>query len=116
MWENVPEIDENGVLIAFEILYIPLETFNGILVQKLVNTSASNRTVTLNNLEEYIFYNILVRAYTSVGAGPFSPFITQRTSEDSKFFFIYNSIKLLYNVIYHNYCGNSVTITVMYNC
>ncbi len=83
-WEDVREIDENGVIIAFEILYIPLETFNGRLVSELVNTSASNRTVTLNNLEEYVFYNISVRAYTSVGAGPFSSFIIQRTSEDSK--------------------------------
>ncbi len=104
MWEDVREIDENGVIIAFEFLYIPLDTFNGRLVPKLVNTSASNRNVTLNNLEEYIFYNISVRAYTSVGAGPFSPFITQRTSEDSKFLqcLIYSSIKLLYNVINHN--------------
>ena len=85
MWENVREVDENGVIIAFEILYIPLETFNGILVPELVNTSASNGSVTSNNLEEYVFYNISVRAYTSVGAGPFSPSITQRTSEDSKF-------------------------------
>ncbi len=84
MWEDVQEIDKNGVIIAFEILYIPLETFNGRLVPELVNTSASNSTVTLNNLEEYVFYNISVRAFTSVGAGPFSPFITQRTSEDSK--------------------------------
>ncbi len=87
MWENVPEIDENGVIIAFELFYISLDTFNGRLVPKLVNTPASNRNVTLNNLEEYVFYNISVRAYTSVGAGPFSPFITQRTSEDSKFFY-----------------------------
>ncbi len=83
-WEDVREKDENGVIIAFEILYIPLETLNGRLVSELVNTSASNSTVTLNNLEEYVFYNISVRAYTSVGAGPFSLFITQRTSEDSK--------------------------------
>ncbi len=84
MWENVRESDENGVMIAFEVLYIPLETFNGILVPELVNTSASNRTVTFTNLEEYVFYNISVRAYTSVGAGPFSAFITKRTLEDSK--------------------------------
>ncbi len=84
MWEDVQEIDENGVIIAYEILYIPLETFNGRLVPELVNTSASNSSVTLNNLEEYVFYIISVRAYTSVGAGPFSPFVTQRTLEDSK--------------------------------
>ncbi len=83
-WEDVREKDENGVIIAFEIFYIPLDTFNGRLVPELVNTSASNRNVTLNNLEEYVFYNISVRAYTSVGAGPFSLFITQITLEDSK--------------------------------
>ncbi len=85
VWEDVQEIDENGVIMAFEILYIPLETFNEQLVSELVNTSASNRTISLNNLEEYVFYNISVRAYTSVGAGQFSSLITQRTSEDSKF-------------------------------
>ncbi len=111
MWEDVQEIDENGVIIAFEFLYIPLETFNGELVSELVNTSASNRTITLSNLQEYVFYNISVRAYTSAGAGPFSSFITQRTSEDSKFCEVldknYNIVMSTCFILsaYHNYCG-----------
>ena len=33
MWTNVQEIDRNGIIVAFEILYIPLNTFEGVLVQ-----------------------------------------------------------------------------------
>jgi len=84
MWDDVREIDENGEITAFEIYYVPLETFNGVLAPDMVNTSASNRSVTLYNLEEHVLYNISVRAYTSIGPGPFSPFITQRTSENGK--------------------------------
>ena len=37
----------------------------------------------LTGLEEYVEYNITVRAYTSVGPGPYSdPPITERTMED----------------------------------
>ncbi len=111
MWEDVPEIDENGVIIAFEILYIPLDTFNGELVSELINTSASNRTIALNNLEEYVFYNISVRAYTSAGAGPFSPFITQRTSEDSKFCEVLDQN---YNIVcQHAISYSTIIITVV---
>ncbi len=81
MWDDVQQIDHNGVLITFEILYVPLETFIGVLYSTVVNISASNRSVILTGLQEYVEYNISVRAYTSVGAGPFSLAISARTSE-----------------------------------
>ena len=36
----------------------------------------------LTGLEEFVEYNISVRAYTSQGPGPFSDNITQLTQED----------------------------------
>ncbi len=85
MWDNVQEINQNGVLISFEILYVPLETF---LFSNKVNTSASNRSLNLTGLQEYVEYNISVRAYTSVGAGPYSMDVTVKTHEDGKCYYI----------------------------
>ncbi len=92
MWNNVQEIDQNGVLISFEILYVPLETFNGVLFSNKVNTSASHRSLNLTRLQEYVEYNISVRAYTSVGAGPYSMDVTVRTHEDGKCYILYTFI------------------------
>ncbi len=43
------------------------------------------KNTTLKMLEEYVEYNISVRAYTSVGAGPFSVGIVNQTLEAGKF-------------------------------
>ena len=41
--------------------------------------------VDLTGLEEDVVYSILVRAYTSVGAGPYSGAVMERTQEDGMF-------------------------------
>ena len=80
-WIKVPEIDHNGLIIQYEIMYEPLTTF-GVLTTLTVNTT--NLFITLTDLEEYVEYNISVRAYTSVGPGPFSEGIARRTFEDGE--------------------------------
>ena len=40
---------------------------------------------TLNGLEEYVEYNISMRAYTSAGPGPYSVGVVERTDTDSEF-------------------------------
>ncbi len=84
MWNNVQEIDHNGILIAFEVLYVPLN----ISAENTVNVSSNNRSIMLTHLQEYAEYNISIRAFTSVGAGPFSTIVTGRTSEDGKMILI----------------------------
>ena len=81
-WEEVPAIDENGVITMYEVEFVPLETFDGQIATNFVNISDLNATLT--DLEEYVEYNISVRAYTSVGPGPYSDPVTNRTLEDSK--------------------------------
>ena len=39
---------------------------------------------TLTGLQEFTEYNISVRAYTSVGPGPYSEEVTNRTFEDGE--------------------------------
>ena len=57
-------------------------TFDGQLMTMTMNTS--NTSIVLGGLQEYVEYNITVRTYTSVGPGPFSPAVNNRTFEDGK--------------------------------
>ncbi len=82
-WTDVPEIDQNGIITEYEVMYEPLMTFGGQLNATIVNTT--NLFITLNGLEEFVNYNISVRAYTSVGPGPYSAGIVRMTIEDGEF-------------------------------
>ena len=67
----------------YEIEYEPLDSFGGELVVESINTTGPVLMMTLTGLEEYVEYNITVRAYTSEGPGPYSdPPVTERTLED----------------------------------
>ena len=92
-WDIVPPIDQNGVTTMYEVLYEPQETFGG-AIGPLTSTSTA-MSLLLTGLEEFVNYNISVRAYTSVGAGPYSEDITEMTSEDGEFCLIVSGIKLL---------------------
>ena len=81
-WEEIPPINRNGIVIAYEVLYEPLETFEGRLMPMQVNTS--DLYVVLNSLEEFVGYNVSIRAYTSVGPGPYSNKVFAMTQEASK--------------------------------
>jgi hypothetical protein len=79
-WDEVLPIDRNGVITEYEVLYEPLETFGGILSPFSMNTT--NLVVDFMDLVPFANYNISVRAYTSVGPGPYSEPITNRTLEE----------------------------------
>lgn len=81
-WNDVPPIDQNGIITDYEVLYLPLETFGGTINIQIVNTS--NMSFLLDDLEEYVNYTIQVRAFTSVGPGPFSDPIINQTLQDGK--------------------------------
>ena len=81
-WDEVQPVDQNGIIILYEVQYEPLMTFGGQLMTMAMNTS--NTSIVLGGLQEYVEYNISVRAYTSVGPGPFSPGVDNRTFEDGK--------------------------------
>ena len=80
-WEQVPAIDQNGEITLYEVQYEPLMRFEGQILINSTNTTRLN--ITLTGLEEYVEYNITVRAYTSEGPGPYSdPPVTERTLTD----------------------------------
>ena len=79
-WMEALEIDQNGMITGYEVMYEPLMTFDGLITTLTVNTT--NLSITLMDLEEYVEYSISVRAYTSVGPGPYSVGIVRRTFQD----------------------------------
>ena len=83
-WEEVPAIDENGDITMYEVEYMPLETFNGQIATNSVTVDPTLLNTTLTGLDEYVDYNISVRAFTSVGPGPYSDGMVERTLEDGK--------------------------------
>ena len=81
-WDMVPAIDQNGIITMYEVRYEPLETFGGQIQTQTMTVQAPMMSVTLRNLQEFVNYNISVRAYTSVGEGPYSSGMTAMTQQD----------------------------------
>ena len=82
MWEEVELIDQNGIITMYEVLYQPLESFGGDI--GALTTNVSELATNLTNIEEFVNYTVSVRAYTSVGAGPYSEGMTVSTPQDGK--------------------------------
>ena len=79
-WDEVLPVDQNGIITEYEVLYEPLETFGGLLSPLSMNTT--DLAVDLMDLVPFVNYNISVRAYTSVGPGPYSEPMANRTLEE----------------------------------
>ena len=77
MWEEILPIERNGIITEYVNLFVKT------LSPGSINTTDLN--VIILGLEEFIFYNIFVRAYTSVGPGPYSVPITNQTLQDCEF-------------------------------
>ena len=75
----IPGINRNGIIISYEVRY----AYAGGPAMLVTPTGAELSTV-LRNLNESEAYSIQVRAYTSVGPGPYSDPVTSMTQEDSE--------------------------------
>ena len=82
-WDPVPEIDRNGIITQYEVEFSQ-STFNETSTSNLTTTNGPQLMVELQGLEENVVYSVRVRAYTSVGPGPFSAAVVSRTLEDGE--------------------------------
>lgn len=82
-WNEVPFIHQNGIITTYEVFYEPLDSYDGQLEVQLLNVTSL--TIVLTGLEEFTEYNISVRAYTVVGAGPYSDNVIIQTFQDSMY-------------------------------
>ena len=79
-WLEVDPIHQNGIITVYEVDYLPLVNFSFEFTDiRRVNTT--NTTIVLMDLHESVQYNITVRAFTSVGGGPFSNPVASITHE-----------------------------------
>ena len=78
-WDEIPGLDQNGIITEYEVQTEPLDFPADISVDLL---TASSLSIVVTGLQEYVFYDIRVRAYTIVGPGPYSDPVTVRTFED----------------------------------
>ena len=95
-WEEISALDQNGIITTYEVLYDPMETFDGVLAPQTVNTT--ELFAYLTGLQQNVDYIVSVRAYTSIGSGPYSEEISARTLEDSKWLAL-TTIAILLNSI-----------------
>ena len=82
-WDPVPAIDQNGVITQYEVEYNQT-TFSEVSMYNTTTVNSTTLMVDLTGLEENVEYAIRVRAYTSVGDGPYSVLVTITTNEDCK--------------------------------
>ena len=78
-WEELRGFDENGIITNYEIEFEPLDFPADIFTDTI---TTANLSIVIADLEEFVNYNISVRAYTSVVPGPYSDPVTVRTFED----------------------------------
>ena len=78
-WERVSAINESGIITNYEVEVDPLDFID---ILTTINVNNTNFSTVITGLQESVEYNIVVRAYTTVGPGPFSLPVTARTFED----------------------------------
>ena len=79
----MPIDERNGDIIFYEV-ELNQSMFTEELSSDLRQTNGSQLILLLSDLEEFVEYTVRVRAYTSAGAGPFSPHVSNQTLTDSE--------------------------------
>ena len=82
-WDPVPEIGRRGEIDQYEVQFNQ-SSFDEIPSINYTMTDGPVLMLSLQNLEAFVEYSIAVRAYTSVGPGPFSPIVNNQTFQDGK--------------------------------
>ena len=77
-WLGLDPIHQNGIITVYEVDYQPM---NGFESEDVTRVNTTNTTIVLMDLHESVQYNITVRAFTSVGGGPFSNPVASITHE-----------------------------------
>ena len=103
-------IDQNGPIISYEVrIYTSLFDIPINLTNITINPSTyplfENMSFSATGLEEFVFYNLTVRAYTSVGPGEFSSGILRQTDPTGKIHtlsFTYNYIPFVQVILLTN--------------
>lgn len=114
-WEPVPARQRNGYITHYEI-ELNQTTFPQLNTSELRQTSGAQLMLLLTDLEEFVEYTMRVRAYTSVGAGPFSPNVTNATFTDRKWHIASLMCTLIMCCVFHCFRTCSITSECLSHC
>lgn len=92
-WSPPPPQDHNGILLGYKI-QVKAGNSSKILAQMTLN--ATTLSVGLHNLTTGATYNVRVVAYTRVGAGPFSKYVSLISSEGKEHLIEKNYQKIIF--------------------
>ena len=84
-WLPVLSADQNGIITGYTVYY---RAVTGNIVnsaEQSVTVNGTTTSVDIPSLEEHVVYNVSVSANTSVGEGPRSSEVTERTAQASKY-------------------------------
>ena len=85
-WSEVANRARNGEITHYEVQFFPLMEFDGGIYNGSVLTVDMSTVHILADLQEYVTYNISVRAYNGAGAGPYSDGTIVTTHQDGTHF------------------------------
>ena len=80
MWDDVPDADQNGIILTYTITYESLTENH----KDKVTGNYPHRQGNLTGLREFVNYSVTVFASTVKGDGPASDPIFVLTDQDSK--------------------------------
>ena len=83
-WNLVPLIDQNGIITEYEVEFNQ-STFEEVSTSNTTTVNSSSLMLQLTDLEEFVEYSVRVRAFSSVGAGPYTPVERAKTLQGRKF-------------------------------
>ena len=81
-WHQLPVNARHGIIAGFKLFY--KKTGSAGLAVMLTITNGTIHSKVVTGLDKYTEYEFQVLAYTSVGNGPNSSVVVERTKEDGK--------------------------------
>lgn len=81
-WQLPPEIGRNGVSRGLKVMYRKISS--AALLRILTINNGTIETEDVTGLDKYTQYEFQVLAFTSVGDGPRSSVVVERTKEDGE--------------------------------
>lgn len=81
-WQLPPEIGRNGVIRGLKVMYRKISSAALLRILTINNGTIETKDVT--GLDKYTQYEFQVLAFTSVGDGPRSSVVVERTKEDGE--------------------------------
>ena len=84
-WGSVPRTDQNGNITGYTVYYQAVSEHINNTNEFMIRVNGSVTRTEVSNLEEHVTYNVSVSANTSVGEGPRSEGVLEKTAEASEY-------------------------------